>query len=166
MADAPNPYAVTTLETARIPDRRSDDDSLWRNRYYRILLGLIMAVIVLGTAAAIVDIETIMASGPALCSLGLVHFVVTRKRPRRRFRWIAWSCVGCPIVCFLIIFLLGLGPREAQVPIASLLVLYATGMCLALVQTARVERARPQRAAIAMDEESAEESAEEATEDV
>ncbi len=115
VTEAPNPYAVTTLEVDQ-PPIESDPPSRWV--HWCVVLALPLMLI--GSAAAVIDIETILASGPVMLGYGLILLFLTRRWQQRQFRWFAWTCCAFPFIVFLIIYTLQWSPSNAQVPISAL----------------------------------------------
>ena len=115
MDDAHNPYAVTTLEIDK-PLVEPEGESQW----VRWLAIVAIPLLIAGSAAAVNDIESIVASGPIMLVYGAILLYLTHRLGGRRFRWFAWTCCTFPIVVFLTIFTQQWSPTEAQVPISVL----------------------------------------------
>lgn len=129
---APNPYAVTTLNLAP-----SLPDPSVASRRLRISVILLVVYLAISAGVACIEIESIVATGPVLFVCGIVMAVAMRKPTNRRFRFLAWSFLSFPILCFLLINLFSLGPREAQIPISTLCVLFAAAISMAALITLR-----------------------------
>lgn len=120
MSDASNPYAVTTLELGK-PVKVPDDTS----RLVRWMILIALPLLLIGAASSLIDIESIVASGPVMLIYGLILMFLTRGQNQRLFRWFAWTCCAFPIFVFLIIYLLEWSPGDAQIPISALCCVFA-----------------------------------------
>jgi len=91
----------------------------------RILVVLQLVGIAVAVVAGLVDIESIVVSGPVLSLLGLLIAVLSI--PCRAWQGILFgaSAIIMSIACFAAIAGLGLSPHEAQFPIGSAICVYA-----------------------------------------
>ena len=135
MDDAPNPYAVTTLHIDKpIVDREAD------SRWARWLVIIAIPLLITGSAAAVIDIESIVASGPIMLVYGAILVYLTYRLGGRRFRWFAWTCCTFPIAVFLIIFTLEWSPADAQVPISVLCCVFTLMVIAGILTTFAIAR--------------------------
>lgn len=109
------------------------------------------AACLLGSLAAggfaIAEIESIVASGPALLLASIVLAALAYPAPLRRLTWISGTICLFVVFVFLLINLNGWGPRQADRPVGSLVavssVVIQVGWIL-VVQTRRhIRRAAP-----------------------
>jgi hypothetical protein len=123
--DIDNPY--------RAPDVPFDvaRESAPRGAYFwvRLWISLQMLVAVVGTAAAFVDVETIVATGPILSIVGIFGTIAS---VRRRFHFgtlVSASGPAVSVAIFLIIFLLNWSPGRAQEPVPDMGAAYMAVVC-------------------------------------
>ncbi len=93
--------------------------------YLQIIICLQMLVIVGAVLAAVVEIESILATGPILSFIGLLiaHGCFRRRLPLGFYFGLSVPTIS--VLCFFIIFGLQWGPGRAATPIAALLALFA-----------------------------------------
>ena len=137
-----NPYAVTTEFTSPAAYYQWGYPELFRRRSYLALLGGILATDIVGSAAAVWEVQTILASGPILLSLGVIHLIVTRGGRGPGLAWIGLASVVYPLFCFAVINLFGWGPKEAQQPISWMCVVFTVSVILGVLVTIRRSRRR------------------------
>ena len=94
------------------------------NRAYTIAAALQCLTILIGVPLAVLEIETILGSGPILLVFGLLSLIFAIRR--RYLAGIVFGASGLLVVLgsFLLINLMGWGPREAHEPIGSIAVVY------------------------------------------
>ena len=121
-----NPYRVPEVpfEVVR--------ESVPRGAYFwvRSFIILQMLVAVVGTAAAFVDVETIVATGPILSIFGIFGTIVC---VRKRYYFCALTCASGPVISvaiFLVIFLLNWSPTAAQEPVPLIGAVYMAILCV------------------------------------
>ena len=107
-------------------------ESVPRGAYFwvRSFIILQMLVAVVGTAAAFVDVETIVATGPILSIFGIFGTIVC---VRKRYYFGALTCASGPVISvaiFLVIFLLNWSPTEAQEPVPLIGAVYLAILCV------------------------------------
>ena len=115
VTDAPNPYAATTLELSK-PIVEAGGHSPW----IRWLVIIAIPLLITASAAAVMNVHSIVVSGPILLLYGAVLMYLSWWKKQRRFRWFAWACCTFPMAVYLIIFTLQWSPTEAQMPISLL----------------------------------------------
>lgn len=140
-----NPYAATTLEMSPDPWTATASVTIGQRRAL-MGLGYLLAI---GLAAAWIQIESILFSGPILFLLGVyLSFVAFRSNhthlmaadQQSRLRLIALLCLAFPILCLLTIVGFSWGPSQAARPVGWMCVAFALA-CWALVF--RAIRAKP-----------------------
>ena len=92
---------------------------------YPILLLLCMATIGIGVVLSVVDVETIVGSGPVLSVLCLVALVVAI---RKSYFWggmFGVSGIVITLTCFALISMLRWSPKDAEIPIPVILAGYS-----------------------------------------
>jgi hypothetical protein len=135
MDETPKPLPVLTLEYA-------PPSLMGRRRVLRITGWLSIATLVIGTIACIIEVESVIASGPAISVIGLIMVIYGLSR-RPKALWV-------PGLAHLLISGLFVGlvnglnwsPRRAQVPFSVMSVIYTIGMTIALLVLMADERRR------------------------
>jgi hypothetical protein len=124
--DIDNPY--------RAPDVPFDvvRESAPRGAYFwvRSFIMMQMLIAVMGTAAAFVDVHTIVATGPILSIFGIAGAIAC---VRKRYNFGVWIGASGPAIClaiFLIIQLFNWGPSEAQEPVPPIGAFYMAILCV------------------------------------
>lgn len=124
--DFDNPYRApeVPLEVVR--------ESVPRGAYFWVRLWIIlqMIVAVVGTAAAFVDVQTIVATGPILSVFGIFGTIAC---VRKRYYFGALIGASGPVisvVIFLVIFLLNWSPTAAQKPVPLTGAVYIVILCV------------------------------------
>ena len=107
-------------------------ESVLRGAYFwiRSFIILQMLVAVVGTAAAFVDVETIVITGPILSIFGIFGTIAC---VRKRYNFGVWIGASGPAIClaiFLIIQLFNWGPTEAQEPVPLIGAVYMAILCV------------------------------------
>jgi hypothetical protein len=107
-------------------------ESVPRGAYFwvRSFIVLQMLVAVVGTAAAFVDVETIVITGPILSIFGIFGGIAC---VRKRYGFGALIGASGPVIClaiFLIIQLFSWGPSEAQEPVPLIGAVYMAILCV------------------------------------
>lgn len=124
--DFDNPY--------RAPEMLSEParESIPRATHFwvRLVLILQMLTAVIGTAAAFIDVETIVATGPILSILGIFGVVASLRQKCYLSLAIGVSGPAISVTIFLIIFLQRWNPSDAQRPIPVLAFAYSAAICL------------------------------------
>jgi hypothetical protein len=90
-----------------------------------VLAILKMVAIGIGTVAALIDIESIVATGPIISLLGLPVAIISIRNARYLGIVFGLSGLAITIACFLLIFNLQWSPHEAQMPVSAIGVCYA-----------------------------------------
>ncbi len=116
-----NPYLA--------PEHRDDPvavpERFHARRIFLVLVGVKILTIVGGAIAAIVDIESIVFSGPVISLLGLpIAFLAYRVRHWRGV-WFGLSGPAITLFCFALINIQNWGPGDAQGPVSVITSLYA-----------------------------------------
>ena len=94
----------------------------------RTFLSTLIAIevlgIVAGAIAALVEIETIVCSGPMICCAGLLTLGLCYHRSLQVGFWFGLSLPTISILCFALIFGGSWSPEKAAKPIGSLVALF------------------------------------------
>jgi len=90
----------------------------------RILICIQMLGIAGSIVASLVEIESIVASGPVFSAVGLAIALLCYRRRRPLGIYFGISAPTISVVCFAIIFGLQWSPEDAAAPISMLLVLF------------------------------------------
>lgn len=127
----PNPYEVTSQDELSVsPAPAIPSNRVMTSTAFWVATGL-LALILLGApigaaCAYYVDIESIMASGPAMTIASLVLLGLARFRTPASYSWIALTV---PVFCLFVfgwIYFKQWSPSEAEVPVARAVIAYAT----------------------------------------
>lgn len=145
IAKTDNPYAVTTLEMS--PYTVTVDVL---PKWFRLFLHFLMAFFVIGTVVAIIEIESIVATGPILFTIGLFLAFLTRKE-RKELRFLTVGCLTLPVCCVLAINVFSLGPNDAWAPFNAAYVLFTLGMVLNTIRVLRKMGSAAQNPDLAVD---------------
>lgn len=124
--DFDNPYRAPEVPFEVIREPAPRGAYFW----VRLWISLQMLVAVVGTVAAFVDVETIVATGPILSIVGIFGTIAS---VRRRFHFGTLVSVSGPAVSvaiFLIIFLLNWSPGRAQEPVPLIGAVYMAILCI------------------------------------
>lgn len=117
-----NPYAATTLELS--PEIKGKSPTF--PRWLKVFTTLVYTFFVIATSIALFEIESIIFTGPALLVIGIVFFFISHRW--KPLRYIAYGGVGFSIFCVIVINAFSLAPRDAQVPISLLCVVFTARM--------------------------------------
>ena len=93
--------------------------------YIQVLICLQLLSIVASAFAAVIDIETIVVTGPIFSLVGLLIATTCYRRHRPKGLYFGLSVPSISVLCFSIIYGLQWEPRTATFPISCLLVLFA-----------------------------------------
>ena len=123
--DFDNPYRAPEVPFEVIRE------SVPRGTYFWVRLWVIlqMLVAVVGTAAAFVNVESIVATGPILSLVGIFGTIVC---VRKRYYFGALIGISGPLISvaiFLMIFLLNWSPGDAQEPVPLMGAVYLAMLC-------------------------------------
>ena len=124
--DLDNPYRAPEVPFEVVRERAPRGAYFWVRSW--IILQMIVAVV--GTAAAFVDVETIVATGPILSIFGIFGTIVC---VRKRYYFGALTCASGPVISvaiFLVIFLLNWSPTAAQEPVPLIGAVYMAILCV------------------------------------
>ena len=124
--DFDNPYRAPDVPFEVVRERAPRGAYFW----VRAFIMIQMLVAVVGTAAAFVDVHTIVATGPILSMIGSSGAIAC---VRKRYGFGAVIGVSAPIISlaiFLIIQLFGWGPAEAQEPVPLIGAVYMAILCV------------------------------------
>lgn len=102
-----------------------------RKLIYWLLAGQIFGVVAAAIAAAI-DVESIIFTGPLLSAVGLLLAGSACRRNRVTALYFALGVPTISVICFVLIYGFRWDPRDAQLPISLLLVVFAIGYTLAV----------------------------------
>ncbi|MCA9061775.1 MAG: hypothetical protein KDA96_01870 [Planctomycetaceae bacterium] len=96
----------------------------WR-LVFRIVFSLQLITIVLGTVACLIDVESVVVTGPILTFFGIIVVIVAI-----RIRLLMGTIYGAsgPLISLFVlgvIVLFGLRPAQAQVPVSVIAMVYA-----------------------------------------
>ena len=107
-------------------------ESVPRGAYFwvRSFIILQMLVAVVGTAAAFVDVETIVATGPILSIFGIFGTIACVRKRYYLGALIGASGPVISVAIFLAIFLLNLSPTAAQEPVPLMGAVYMAVLCV------------------------------------
>ena len=94
---------------------------LW---WYRLLAVIQCLTIMIGVVAAFIHIESIIASGSVLTSIGLVMTVLSSRVPFVRGVVFSASGPAISVFCFMLILLNNWGPGDAHGPVSGLAAIY------------------------------------------
>lgn len=117
MSDHLNPYAAPAAASSTATVVETQEVSTTRYYWSIVLCLTCMLGAIIASALAVFDIETILASGPLLLLAATVLMIVARPKPLLGLWAPALSLIVSIIILFLWIFLTGMGPAEAQVPV-------------------------------------------------
>jgi hypothetical protein len=78
--------------------------------------------------AALIEIHTIVLSGPILGGIGLLLAALSYRRDLVVCFWFGISVLSVAVLCFTMILGFHWGPREASGPIGALIVVFALGL--------------------------------------
>ena len=124
--DFDNPYRAPEVPFDVVRESVPRGAYFWVRSW--IILQMIVAVV--GTAAAFVDVETIVATGPILSIFGIFGTIVC---VRKRYYFGALTCASGPVISvaiFLVIFLLNWSPTAAQEPVPLIGAVYMAILCV------------------------------------
>ena len=124
--DVDNPYRAPEVPLDVVRERAPRGAYFWVRSF--IMMQMLVAVV--GTAAAFVDVHTIVVTGPILSIVGIF---VTIACVRKRYGFGTLIGVSGPVISlaiFLIIQLFSWGPSEAQEPVPLIGALYMAIFCV------------------------------------
>ena len=118
MVSQVNPYAVTAYNDL---ERNEQLFEPARTGFTDWIARLSVPLLVIGSVFAVYDIESILVSGPTMFVTGAILLTVSIAKRQKTFLWFWILCLCFPVIIFLIIFLGQLSPRDAQMPIGTLI---------------------------------------------
>ncbi len=124
--DLDNPYRAPEVPFEVVRERAPRGAYFW----VRSFIAMQMLVAVVGTAAAFIDVETIVITGPILSIFGIFGTIAC---VRKRYDFGAWIGASGPAIClviFLIIQLFNWGPAAAQEPVPPIGAFYMVILCV------------------------------------
>ena len=124
--DVDNPYRAPEVSFEVVRERAPRGAYFWVRSF--IIMQMLIAVV--GTAAAFVDVETIVATGPILSVFGIFGTIAC---VRKRYDFGALIGASGPVISvaiFLIIQLFNWGPTEAQEPVPLIGAVYMAILCV------------------------------------
>jgi hypothetical protein len=124
--DLDNPYRAPEVPFEVVRESAPRGAYFW----VRAFIMMQMLVAVVGTAAAFVDVHTIMATGPVLSIVGIFGTIACVRNRYYFGAVIAASGSIISLAIFLIIQLLNWGPAEAQEPVPLIAALYMAIICI------------------------------------
>ena len=96
-------------------------------RFLQWLIAIQVVGMFVSAIASMIEIESIMATGPVLAVTGLMIAACSFRADYELGFFYGLAVLGVAVLCFVLIFGLEWGPGDAAVPIASLLFLAAFG---------------------------------------
>ena len=123
--DVDNPYRAPEVPFEVVREHAPRGAYFWVRSF--IIMQMLVAVV--GTAAAFVDVETIVITGPILSIFGVFGIIACA---RKRYNFGVWIGASGPAIClaiFLIIQLFSWGPSEAQEPVPPIGAFYMAILC-------------------------------------
>jgi hypothetical protein len=124
--DIDNPYRAPEVPFEVVRERAPRGAYFWIRSF--IMMQMLVAVV--GTAAAFVDVHTIVATGPILSMIGISGAIACVRRPCGFGTLIGVSGLGISLAIFLIIQLFNWGPSEAQEPVPLIGAVYMAILCV------------------------------------
>jgi hypothetical protein len=124
--DFDNPYRAPEVPFEVVRERAPRGAYFWVRSW--IILQMIVAVV--GTAAAFVDVETIVATGPILSIFGIFGTIACVRKRYYLGALIGASGPVISVAIFLVIFLLNLSPTAAQKPVPLMGAVYMAVLCV------------------------------------
>jgi K+-sensing histidine kinase KdpD len=124
--DLDNPYRAPEVPFEVVRESAPRGAYFW----VRAFIMMQMLVVVVGTAAAFVDVHTIMATGPILSIVGILGTIACVRNRYYFGAMIAASGSIFSLAIFLIIQLLNWGPAEAQEPVPLMGAVYMAILCV------------------------------------
>jgi hypothetical protein len=143
MAEPHNPYAAPAV-TASTVDALDTTVSDRRYRWAQALAIVCVAGSPVASALAVMDIESILGSGPILALLCLTSAILAWPPMLRPLLLISVAGIAIVIGCFVVINLCEWGPTEARKPIGQATVILAILMQAGWIPIRRVAKARSQ----------------------
>ena len=142
--DVDNPYRAPEVPFEVVRERAPRGAYFWVRSF--ILMQMLVAVV--GTAAAFVEVKTIVITGPILSIFGVFGTIVC---VRKRYDFGTWISASGPVIClaiFLIIQLFNWGPAEAQEPVPLIGAVYMAILCVMGLVALRETNSLPANAQI------------------
>jgi len=124
--DIDNPYRAPEVPFEVVRESAPRGAYFWVRSW--IILQMLVAVV--GTAAAFVDVHTIMATGPILSIVGIFGTIACVRNRYYFGAVISASGSIISLAVFLIIQLLNWGPAEAQEPVPLIGAFYMAILCV------------------------------------
>ena len=124
--DVDNPYRAPEVPFEVVRESAPRGAYFWVRSF--IIMQMLIAVV--GTAAAFVDVETIVATGPILSIFGIFGTIVC---VRKRYYFGALIGASGPVISvaiFFVILLLNWSPTAAQEPIPLIGAVYMAILCV------------------------------------
>ena len=137
MSNEINPYAAP--QTDPVPPPRQPRLPGTVRRVAAIGLAILLLIAApIASVAALIDIESIVGSGPALAVTSLILVGLATRADLRVLLPIAWATFATCLGCFLTIFLLNWSPGQAQTPIGRVTVVFAVLIQLGWINLRKV----------------------------